>query len=608
MHVRFLVLGMLSISNHREEIVLRPSRSATLLSALLLNYDEIVPVDDLNRAIWGDRLPSTAKSTLQTYISRLRRLFTGYGLPGDLIQTVPSGYRLSVTGSDLDLAQFRELTSVAELESDPRAELRLLTEALSLWRGAPLANVESESLHADAVPRLTVQQLRTAERRFDLQLELGETRRLLPELRTVVGAHPGHERFREQLVELLHRTGRPTEALAECRRAKQYFAETLGVALGPTLLTREAAIAQGDSADDLSYGRGADEVDRPDAHRAGRERVTIPDTVGVASRLPADLPRFVGRRAETDSLVEQLTADRPGPASIVITGPPGVGKSALAVRVAHLVSKAFPGGQYSVRLGGTDDRRPTAEEVVRDLTSIGPDGHGSRGLTWSAATGLRDRSGDGRVLLLLDDALTAEQVLPLLPTAAGAAVLVTSRTTFGELAITRGASVCRIGPLDVADSRELLAALLGVGRVDAEPTAIDDLAGLCSNFPLALRISALWLSLRPRCRIVDYVDAFRIDPLSRLELSDASGISVSKLLQGSLRRLEPRLVDLFLMIGRSGVPEVSIERAALQLGLPVAEVGKLLEMLVEANLLEECAPGKYFIHGIFQSFAGGDVR
>ncbi|MFJ9853448.1 BTAD domain-containing putative transcriptional regulator [Streptomyces sp. NPDC101150] len=581
----------MSIADDREEVVLSPSRPATLLSALLLHHDEIVPVDQLHRAMWGDRLPTTARASLQTYISRLRRLFTKFGLPTDLIQTVPGGYRIEVDGSELDLARFGELTDAAEAAGDPAAELRLLTEALELWRGAPLANVESDSLHREAVPLLNAQWLRAAERRFDIELGLGRARQTLSEMRSAVGGHPGHERFREQLVEALGRAGRPTEALSECRRAKRYFGDALGVSVGPTLRRLEAAIAAGTSLDEPAGG-GSD----------GPQTVHLAQA-DAPSRLPADLPRLVGRRAEAATLAEQLTAPRPGPAVIVITGPPGVGKSALAVHLAHLVGDAFPGGRYSVPMGERRDGAPrTAQEAMADAFRPG-DGAEGAGPTWSPDTGPRGRNGDHRVLVLLDDALSSEQIAPLLPQGPGSAAIVTSRTSLPDLAISWGAWVCRLGALAAAESRELLATLLGPGRIEAEPDALADLTRLCSHFPIALRTSALWLALRPQCRIEDYVESLRADPLSKLALSDASGVSVAKMLEQSARRLDPRIVHYFAKIAGSGPAEVSTDYCALLLGMGRAEAAEVLENLVEANFLEERTPGTYFIHEIFRSFA-----
>lgn len=582
MRVRFLVLGFLSIADDHEEVVLPRSRPATLLSALLLHHDEIVPVDYLHRAIWGDRLPTTARATLHTYVSRLRRLFVKFGLPADLIRTMPSGYRITVDGADLDLARFRELTDAAEAADDPEAELRLLTEALALWRGAPLANVESAALHREAVPRLTAQWTRAAERRFDLELDLGRARQVLPELRSAVGAHPRHERFRELLVEALGRAGRTTEALAECRRATRYLVDEAGLPASPALRRLEAALTEGEPLG----GRTADEAVEPAPAPASPAR-----PVGFGP-LPANLPRFVGRESEVAALTDRLTLPRPGPAVIVLTGPPGVGKTALAVHLAHEVADAFPGGRYSMRMGEGDGGARTAGEAVGEVAPVGDGG---------PAPG--DRDGDRRVLVLLDDALDAEQVATLLPRGPGSAAIVTSRASLADLAITRGAWVCRLGALEPAESREFLGALLGSARVEAEPEAVADLARLCSNFPIALRISALWLALRPGCRIADYVESFRADPLSRLALSDASGVSVARLLERSVRQLDPRVVDAFIKVGACGSAEVTTDYCAMLLGGGRAETAEVLQALVEANLLEERAPGYYYLHEIFRSFA-----
>ena len=243
---RFLVLGPLSIADDTTSVVLQPSKPATLLASLLLNPGSMVSVEFLQRRIWGEEQPSTAKAALQTCVLRLRRLFAKYGIAADAIEAIPGGYRIAADPELLDLTCFRDLVRRSAETGDPDEELRLLRTALALWRGPALTNVQSELLHREDVPRLEEERLRTLERVFDLELAAGRCRRVLAELRAAAEAHPFHERFWEQLIEALHRTGRRGDALAEHQRITRQLREELGVDPGTGLRMLQQAVLRGD--------------------------------------------------------------------------------------------------------------------------------------------------------------------------------------------------------------------------------------------------------------------------------------------------------------------------------------------------------------------------
>lgn len=238
---------MLAVADGDESVVLQPSRPAALLAALLLNANSVVSVEFLQRVIWGDETPAQGRSALHSCVLRLRRLFAKYGIAGDMIEAVPGGYRLTADAATLDLVRFRELLGAAYEAAGPEDELRLLRAALALWQPPLLANVPSDLLHRDELPKLQEEWLRAIERVFDLELECGRHRDALSEIWATARAHPLHERFTEQLMEALDRAGRRAEALAEYRRLKSYLAQTLGVDPGGTLQRLELAILRGES-------------------------------------------------------------------------------------------------------------------------------------------------------------------------------------------------------------------------------------------------------------------------------------------------------------------------------------------------------------------------
>ncbi|WP_236244759.1 AfsR/SARP family transcriptional regulator [Streptomyces sp. CC210A] len=245
--MRFELLGPLSITDGTDTVVLQPSKPTNLLAALLLHANGVVSAEYLQRAVWGEEQPATAKAALQTCVLRLRRLFAKHGVVDTPIEAVPGGYRISAGPRSLDLIGFRDATREASrLTHSPEAELRTLKAALALWRGSLLANVRSETLHRDEAPRLVEERLRTVERVCDLELSLGRCGEALVPLWSETRAHPGHERFHEQLIEALYRTGRQSEALTEYRRVKRYLREELGVDPSPGLRRLELAILRGD--------------------------------------------------------------------------------------------------------------------------------------------------------------------------------------------------------------------------------------------------------------------------------------------------------------------------------------------------------------------------
>lgn len=245
--VEFTVLGPLGFSDGSEVAVLQPSKPGALLATLLLNANSVVSVGYLLRAVWGDEAPETAKAAVQTCVLRLRKLFKKYGIAGSTIETLSDGYRINADADTLDLLRFRKLLRAASAAGGGDAELALLRSALLLWRGRPmLGNVNSALVHRNEVARIAEEWLRAAERIFEIEMALGRCREVLPELVETAYGHPVHERFWEQLIEALYRTGRRAEALAEYRTVKQHLREELGIDPGPGLQRLELLVLRGD--------------------------------------------------------------------------------------------------------------------------------------------------------------------------------------------------------------------------------------------------------------------------------------------------------------------------------------------------------------------------
>ncbi|MFI0938201.1 BTAD domain-containing putative transcriptional regulator [Streptomyces sp. NPDC021020] len=370
---------MLAVADGSESVVLQPSRPAALLAALLLNANSVVSVEFLQRVIWGDETPAQGKSALHSCVLRLRRLFGKYGISGNMIEAVPGGYRLTADAGTLDLVRFRELLGSAYDAADPEAELGLLRAALALWQPPLLTNVPSELLHRDELPRLQEEWLRAIERVFDLELECGRHREVLAEIGSTARAHPLHERFTEQLMEALDRTGRRAEALAEYRRLKSHLASALGVDPGPALQRLELAILRGESPG--SAGTRPPRREPPPASGAAASpgpAEPVPDEAVdgglvldslVGAGLLEEGPRGRYRVHELLRVFTRAAAaggvgagppatSTPGPAPPPVAQPPG---PPAAPRAEAPGTSAAPGDRSPVPPAPARDGRPTTE-------------------------------------------------------------------------------------------------------------------------------------------------------------------------------------------------------------------------------------------------------
>ena len=252
------ILGSVQAFDGTRLIPLGSSKARALLAILALQPDQVVSTEQLIEALWGNDAPPTASKMLQVQVSRLRRAL---GAP-DAVVTWPRGYALGIPPEAVDLSRFDALAVAARRipATEPGRAADALRDALGLWRGAPLADVDSEPFAAWAIPRLEELRLAVLEERLDLDLKAGRHRSLVAELRDLVAAQPFRERFVAQLMLALYRTGRQADALDVFRACRERLADELGIEPGPDLQHLQMAVLNQDPSLEVSMATGGGRV------------------------------------------------------------------------------------------------------------------------------------------------------------------------------------------------------------------------------------------------------------------------------------------------------------------------------------------------------------
>ncbi|MFP3991804.1 BTAD domain-containing putative transcriptional regulator [Streptomyces sp. E11-3] len=580
--LRFSVLGPVRAWRGGEPLTTGSPQQRALLAALLLREGRTATAAELIDAIWGEEPPSQALAAVRTYASRLRK-----ALSPDVLASESGGYAIRLPGDTLDLAVAEDLWAQAEKArstGDLCHARTLLNETLDLWDGEPLANVPGP--YADTQrTRLEEWRLQLLETRLDMDLEQGCHAESVSELTALTAAHPLRERLRELLMLALYRSGRQAEALAVYADTRRLLADELGVDPRPGLAELQQRILQADPA-----------LAEPAASPAS----AAPTPVRPA-QLPATVPDFTGRASFVAELGEVLSsAEGRVMAVSALAGIGGVGKTTLAVHVAHEVRPHFPDGQLYVDLQGAGPRVAEPETVLGSfLRALGtadsaiPDSMEERAALYRSLL-------DGRrVLVLLDNARDAAQVRPLLPGTAGCAALVTSRVRMVDLV---GAHLVDLDVMSPEEALQLFTKIVGEERVASEREAALDVVAACGFLPLAIRIAASRLAAR-RTWTVSVLAAKLGDERRRLDELQAGDLAVKATFELGYGALEPAQARAFRLLGLADSPHISVAAAAALLDLPVEDTEDLLESLVDTSLLESAAPGRYRYHDLVRLYA-----
>jgi len=595
--VEFRLLGPVELWAHGEQIPLPSTKVKQLLAALLWTPGEIVSKFTLVARLWDEEAPPREMASLHANFSRLRRCLDQCGDPALKIEHVHLGYRLTAPAECIDVYQFKRSVAMANAAADQGGldeAVRLLRSAESLVHGEVLAglpgswasgrrSVLEEEIHAATLRRIELL----------LAAHPDGARNLLPELHGLTAKNEFDEPALELRLKAMQLAGRASEALRVYGVYRERLRESSGLSPGPSLQTLYARLLQTEPA-----RSGTAAATPTSASGARRPVVESPDT------LERDPVGFVGRRKDVKSITAEIDGQLASGASAicVIDGMPAIGKSSLALHLAHRLRERCPDGAIQLHLRGHDETlRPTDTESALDvlLRMLGVDPgriQHTSGLDHSIALWRRHTAGK-RLLLFLDDAAEGEQVLPLIPNGAGSIVLVTARNRLTGLP---GAIHHALPPMVENEAEELFIRSAKMSRT-TDP-ALRDVLAACGGFPMALCVAGTALHYRSSWNIADLADDLA-STRGTQQLDSIIAPAVYRSVSTSYRDLPDLERRLLRRLSLNPGSRIHLSAATVLADTSPFETHTALCNLVDQNLVIESSRRYYELHDMIRLFA-----
>lgn len=612
--LRFALLGPLQAWRGDAPVELGPTREQALLTALLLRPGRTVSRQELLDGVWGQEPPGTGAKVIPVYVHRLRRRLDALGqsTADSVIVTVRGGYRFVPASAHVDVVRCEELAArgrSARDSGDLDAAVDMWSEALGLFRGEPLAGLPGPYAEGERL-RLMERRLVLVQERADCHIRLGRHAEAVGELVSLTATHPFNEALAALLMRALYAGNRQADALDVYATARRRLVDGQGVEPGPELRRVHEAVLRGDDAFLGTAARQDRTPPEPPSERTPLQR-TLPQRTDPSAQtpprkhrrrqeLPVDIGNFTGRDREIELLV---TPTDPRAVTVrAVHGMAGVGKTALVVRAGRAMADEYPDGCLFVHLHGHREA-PVAmgrQRVLRRLLrAVGAtEGEDFEDLDELAAS-WRAATASLRLLLVLDDAASAEQVRPLLPAGSGSLVLVTSRQRLTGLDADRRIS---LSPLAIDEAAGLLTRIVGGEGSAREQAAVRELATLCDRLPLALRIVGARMQDRPLWAM-EALAARLSDDEIRLDEFAVEDRSVEAAFQISYDQLPADQQRAFRALGLA--PTVQVDRLALaaMLGRTPPEAEQALAGLADASLVQQVTVDRYRLHDLMAVYA-----
>ena len=608
------LLGTVTLLRDGTPFRLERRAQRLVMGLLALDAGQRVASSHLIEMLWGENAPASARATLHTRISEVRSLLTRRGLGDGVValRTVDSGYCLEIDPAHVDGRRFLSLVNGWRQLPTARAALDRLAEALDLWRGPVFGGLLPEAPSA-AVEALTAARLTALEDFFALHLHLGDHALVVDRLTEVANAHPTRERLTALCMIALARSGRAAEALTMYAAWRAWLREELGTdpdaevqqvylaivrnedpaALDPSPFPNlpSFAAAAPRQGIEMAADPGGRSTSAPAALPEPQQSATTPladapplsaPPILAPRTLPPPIEDFTGRAAEVAELVGLIAGS--SRRLIAVSGPAGVGKTALTVHVAHRVADRFPDGRLFVDLHGYDEQRPeTAAGVLgRLLRALGVPAAAVPARLDGRVDLYRQTLADRRMLVILDNVAGDDQIAPLLSAGDACQVVVTGRTRLGA---TVGACQIAVRAMTDAEARCLLRRIAGDARIDADAHGTGELIRRCGNLPLALRIAGARLATKPHWSVA-HLGQLLADDGTRLAQLTHQGLSVAAGIATSCRDLSARAGRLLRIVSTLDLPDVPVWVAAALLDTDARTAESLLEELFDASLAE----------------------